>query len=113
MPSSPVTAPANRTTYPHQYGPPPRKSNVKRTKPYTAVFSITADISAETGLGAIGCAFGSHKWKGTRPALVPKPTNDNKKIAVRKPIGIVATAARIEAKSKLAVCGRNNRKLAM
>ena len=44
----------SKTTYPDHQGPPPRKSKAKRTNPYTAVFNMTPDISAETGLGAIG-----------------------------------------------------------
>src|ERR1035437_2618565 len=92
-------------------GPPPRKSNPKRTKPYTAVFSITPDIKAETGLGAIGCALGSHKCSGTIPALVPNPANASKKTAVRSSGDIKAALARICA--KLLACGRNNRKAPM
>ena len=34
---------------------------------------MAPDISAEMWLGAKGCARGSHAWKGTSPALVPKP----------------------------------------
>ena len=34
---------------------------------------MTPDISAETWLGAAGCARGSQTWSGTTPALVAKP----------------------------------------
>ena len=40
-----------------------------------AVFSITPDISAETGEGAAGWASGSHTCRGTMPALAPKPNS--------------------------------------
>ncbi len=66
------------------------------------------DIKADTGLGAIGCARGSHKCSGTIPALVPKPTNASRKTAVRSAGVIKAALARISA--KLPACGRNNRK---
>ena len=46
---------------------------MKRMKPYTATFSITPDMSAETWDGAAGCASGSQACSGTSPALVPKP----------------------------------------
>ena len=39
------------------------------------VLIITPDISAETWLGAAGCASGSQTCSGTNPALVPKPTS--------------------------------------
>ena len=34
-------------------------------------------MSADTWLGAAGCASGSQTWSGTRPAFVPKPTRAN------------------------------------
>ena len=45
-----------------------------RMKPYTATLVITPLISAETWLGAAGCASGSHTCSGTRPAFEPAPS---------------------------------------
>src|ERR1039458_10424935 len=98
MPRRPLTAPTAKTAYPHHHGPPPRRSKAKRTNPYTAVFNMTPDISADTGLGAMGWARGSQRWRGIRPALVPNPTNANKKINVLIPVGTAPPAIRIEAK---------------
>ena len=38
------------------------------------VLIITPDITAETWLGAAGCASGSQTCSGKKPALVPNPT---------------------------------------
>ena len=46
---------------------------------------MAPDISAETGLGASGCAFGSQTWKGTTPAFEPKPTRASRKTSPRTP----------------------------
>jgi len=62
---------------------------VTRRSPYTAVFSITPLMSADTGDGAAGCASGNHTCMGTSPALVPKPTS-----ASRKAIAAEAGASR-------------------
>ena len=45
--------------------------------------TITPDISAETWLGAAGCARGSQTCSGTRPAFEPKPTSARTKTAFR------------------------------
>ena len=37
------------------------------------VLIITPDITADTGLGAAGCASGNQPWSGIRPAFNPKP----------------------------------------
>ena len=44
-----------------------------RTNPYTATFVITPLISADTWLGAAGCASGSQTCSGTSPAFDPAP----------------------------------------
>src|ERR1039458_1243305 len=44
---------------------------------------MTPDISAETWLGAAGCARGSQTWRGTTPALVAKPPSAKKNSVVR------------------------------
>ena len=41
--------------------------------PYTPRFTIAADISADTWLGASGWARGSHACSGTMPGLRPEP----------------------------------------
>ena len=46
---------------------------------------MAPDMSADTGLGASGCALGNHTWKGTAPAFDPKPTNANMKTRARTP----------------------------
>ena len=43
------------------------------------VLISTPDISAETLLGATGCASGSQTWSGTMPALTPKPARNSEK----------------------------------
>src|ERR1700674_5385413 len=97
MPSRPVTAPTARTAYPAHQGPPPRKSKTKRTNPYTAVFNMTPDMRADTGLGAMGWARGSQTWRGIIPALVPNPKNANKKTIVRILGGMMRLAVLIDA----------------
>src|ERR1039458_9376683 len=44
---------------------------------------MAPDMSADTGLGASGCALGNHTWKGTAPAFDPKPTKVNMKTSAR------------------------------
>ena len=39
------------------------------------ILLLITDIIPETWLGAAGCASGSQLWKGTKPALIPKPIN--------------------------------------
>ena len=50
-----------------------------RSRPYSAVLSITPLIRAETGEGAAGCASGSHTCIGTRPAFAPNPNSARRK----------------------------------
>ena len=47
------------------------------------ILITTPDMSAETWLGATGCAIGSQTCSGTMPALEPKPKSASKKIASR------------------------------
>ena len=103
MPSTAETRPANRTNSPHQAGPPPNTSNTMRSSPYTAVFSITADISAEIWLGAAGCARGSQMCKGTMPALAPKPTSSITNIRLRSQSGIAPAMVRKSLKANVPV----------
>ncbi|OQC57340.1 MAG: hypothetical protein BWX54_01191 [Verrucomicrobia bacterium ADurb.Bin018] len=39
------------------------------------VLISTPDITADTGLGAAGCASGSHTCSGKKPTFAPKPNN--------------------------------------
>ena len=48
---------------------------------------MAADISAETGPGASGCARGNHTCKGTAPALDAKPTSASTKAVLRTHAG--------------------------
>ena len=41
--------------------------------PYSPIFSMTPDITAETWLGALAWAEGSQTWNGMMPAFAPKP----------------------------------------
>ena len=49
--------------------------------------TIAALISADTGLGASGCARGSQACSGTRPAFDPNPATVNTNTAIRAPSG--------------------------
>ena len=49
------------------------------------MLTIAALINAETGLGASGCALGSHACSGSRPAFDPNPRTVSRKIALRGP----------------------------
>ena len=55
--------------------------------------TIAALISAETGLGASGCARGNQACSGTRPALEPNPTSVRTNTAVRAPGGTADRSA--------------------
>src|SRR5438105_1318886 len=68
-----VTPPSSATNAPHHQAGVPSRSNTMRTKPYTATLVMTPLISAETWLGAAGCASGSHTCSGTMPAFEPAP----------------------------------------
>ena len=73
-PSSADTAPAARTTPPHQGGPPPSRSSASLKQPVDAELDHRAGHRApDTWLGAAGCASGSHTWSGTSPAFEPNP----------------------------------------
>src|SRR5690606_31320271 len=75
IPYTADTTPMARTSHHHQRGPPPSRSNPTRMMPYAPRLTMAADISAETWLGASGCARGSHACSGTAPALDEKPTS--------------------------------------
>src|SRR5215469_18290054 len=64
-----VIPPSARTTMLHHQAGVPMRSNAMRT----ATLVITPLISAETWLGAAGCASGNQTCSGTRPALEPAP----------------------------------------
>ena len=49
------------------------------------ILIITPDITAETWLGAAGCASGSQMCTGQNPAFVPKPASASQKQIVRDP----------------------------
>ena len=80
-------------TSPQDHSGWPSKSNVTRSVPYSAVFSITPLNRADTGEGAAGCASGSHTCSGTRPAFAPKPNSASRNATVAQ-VG-VSCAARI------------------
>ena len=46
---------------------------------------MAPDMSADTGLGASGCALGSQTWNGTTPAFDPNPTNARRNTTARAP----------------------------
>ena len=68
-----------------------------RTKPYTATLVITPLISAETWLGAAGCASGSQTCSGTTPAFEPAPASARTSTAA--PISMEGEVLRMAAKS--------------
>ena len=55
---------------------------------------MAALISAETGLGASGCARGNQACSGSSPALEPKPANVRTNTAVRAPAGTADRSAK-------------------
>ena len=63
------------------------------------VLMSTPDMSAETLLGATGCAAGSQMCSGTMPALTPKPKRKSKNAAFRAPGDILLPSARKPSKS--------------
>src|SRR6185503_9616153 len=65
--------PSSGTSAPHHQAGEPSRSKTMRTKPYTATLVMTPLISAETCVGAAGCASGSQTCSGTSPALEPAP----------------------------------------
>src|SRR5262249_21466227 len=83
----------------HQTGPPPSRSSETRNRPYTPILIITPDISADTWLGAAGCAIGSQTCNGTSPAFEPKPTNASVKIKFLTAGDSVEAPARRSAKA--------------
>ena len=62
-----------------------------------ATLSMTPDISAETWLGAAGCARGSQTWRGTTPALVASPERQKERRSCR---AVESTAAARRAASR-------------
>lgn len=44
------------------------------------IFIMMPDMTADTWLGAAGCASGSHVCRGMKPAFVPKPMTARRKI---------------------------------
>ncbi len=51
-------------------------------------------MSAETWLGAAGCASGSQTWSGTRPAFAPKPTSASAKGMAAGSAGLARNATK-------------------
>ena len=49
------------------------------------ILIMPPDMSALTLEGAAGWAWGSHEWKGTMPALAPKPKKASTKATVATP----------------------------
>ena len=43
--------------------------------PYTPILMATPDMMADTWLGALACADGSHTCNGNRPAFTPNPAS--------------------------------------
>ena len=62
------------------------------------ILIIAPDMSADTWLGAAGCARGSQTWSGMSPAFEPKPMSAKAKTASRVPGASVRAAARRSAK---------------
>src|SRR5258708_33784272 len=95
-PSSALAAPKSSTTPPdHQAGGPIR-SKTMRTKPYTATLVMTPLMSADTWLGAAGCASGNPTGSGPSPALDPGPSNVSAQTA--EAIVVESSVLRISAK---------------
>src|SRR5574340_444540 len=67
------------------------------------IFIMTADINAETLLGATGCAFGSQVCNGTIPAFVPNPTKADTNIRFLTKRGNEGDDVLKESKPKLPV----------
>ena len=67
-----------------------------RTKPYTATLVITPLMSADTWLGAAGCASGNQTCSGTSPALEPAPSRASARTAAASGGGEVRIADRVE-----------------
>ena len=67
-----------------------------RTKPYTATLVMTPLMSADTWLGAAGCASGNQTWSGTRPALEPAPSSASARTADGDGGGEMGIADRVE-----------------
>jgi len=63
------------------------------------IVTIEALISADTGLGASGCARGSQACSGRRPAFEPKPITVSRNTAVRVPAETESARAARVAKS--------------
>ena len=72
-PNKAVARPTPISNTPHHQMCVCSKSNDTRKIPYSAIFSMTPLINADTGEGAAGCASGSQACKGSTPALAPKP----------------------------------------
>ncbi len=51
--------------------------------PYTPILTATADMMAETWLGAPAWAEGSQMCRGNMPALTPKPRSASQKSGAR------------------------------
>ena len=85
--TAPRPRPGPAPTSHHHRGPPPSRSRPTRTRPYTPMFTIAALISAETWLGASGCARGSHTCSGTMPGLGREPGQGSDEHHVRAPPG--------------------------
>ncbi len=62
---------------------------------------MTPDMSADTWLGAAGCARGSQTWSGITPALPAKPSARRTKAASRVAGARAGAAARQSANRRL------------
>jgi hypothetical protein len=104
--STPPTAeavPASMSATPHHGGPTPSQSVPARSRPITPSLIITPDMSAETWLGAAGCATGSQTCSGMMPALLANPSARRTKTAFRAGAPSPAAAADQSAKRRLPV----------
>ncbi len=68
---------------------------------------MTPDMTAETGDGASGWAYGSQMWNGKIPAFVPNPSRANPNVAERIAGSETGTAANPLKENEPVVCTRN------
>ena len=77
------------------------------------ILMTTPDMTAETWLGATGCAIGSQMCSGMIPHLEPKPKSASRKTALRKPGESDVTPARMVVNEVVKSAPESNRNMAI
>src|SRR5579875_3100701 len=85
------------TTIPQSNCGGPASCKTTNASPYTATFNIAPESMADAFAGATGCARGSQKCSGTKPAFEPNPARARAKAASRTPLGKFLAFAAIAA----------------